>query len=208
MYTLEPKDPKTYTANFDAIYSRLSGIYDFVVRHTPFYNTWVAPAIPLIRGPRVLEISFGTGWLITHYANRFETYGIDLNQKMIQITTRNLKAAGITIPLQRANIEAIPYRSEVFDTVVNTMAFSGYPRADRAMSEIRRVLKPGGRLILIDAGWPEDRNWMGSIFTRLVEATGDILRDMGLIFTQHGFEYRQEVVGLFGSLYLYIAEKL
>ncbi len=128
--------------------------------------------------------------------------------KMIQITSRNLLAAGINIPLQRANVEALPYRSETFDTGVNTMAFSGYPRADRAMSEIRRVLKPGARLILIDVGWPEDGNWRGRIFTRLVEATGDIIRDMGLIFKRHGFEYRQEVVGLFGSLYLYIAQKI
>ncbi len=142
MSTSEPKDPYKYTTHFDAIYSRLSRIYDFVVRHTSFYNTWVAPAIPLIRGPRVLEISFGTGWLITHYASRFKTYGVDLNEKMIQITTRNLKAAGISIPLQRANVEALPYKSEVFDTVVNTMAFSGYPRADQAMSEIRRVPSP------------------------------------------------------------------
>jgi ubiquinone/menaquinone biosynthesis C-methylase UbiE len=152
MDTPEPKNPKTYTANFDVTYSRFSGIYDFLARHTSFYNAWLGPAIPYIQGPRVLEISFGTGWLITRYAKRFETYGIDLNEKMIQITSRNLLAAGITIPLQRANVEAIPYRSETFDTVVNTMAFSGYPRAHRAMSEIRRVLKPGARLILIDAG--------------------------------------------------------
>lgn len=208
MYTPEPKDPKTYTANFDKTYSRFSGIYDFLVRHTSLYNTWVAPAIPFIHGPRVLEISFGTGWLITRYANRFETYGVDLNEKMIRITSRNLLAAGITIPLQRANIEALPYRNEIFDTVVNTMAFSGYPSADQAMGEIRRVLKPGARLVLIDIGWPADRNWIGRAFTRLIEATGDIIRDMGRIFTRHGFEYHHEAIGLFGSLHLYIAQKI
>ncbi len=208
MYTPEPEDPKTYTANFDKIYSRFSGIYDFVAKHTAFYNTWGAPAIPFIQGPRVLEVSFGTGWLISRYANRFETYGIDLNEKMIRITSRNLLASGTTIPLQRANIEALPYRNEIFDTVVNNMAFSGYPRGDQTIEEIRRVLKPGARLVLIDIGWPADGNWMGRTITRLVEATGDLIRNMELLFTQHGFEFTHKAIGLFGSLNLYIAQKI
>ena len=162
MYNSEPKDPKRYTANFDVFYSGFSGIYDFFVRHTSLWKAWVGPAVPHIRGPRVLEISFGTGWLITQYASRFETYGVDLNKKMIKVTSRNLLASGIKVPLQRASVEALPFRSETFDTVVNTMAFSGYPRADRAMSEIHRVLKPGARLVLIDIGFPEDGNWMGT----------------------------------------------
>ncbi len=207
MPKLEPKDPKAYTTSFDAFYTQFSGIYDFLVRHTSLWNAWVGPAIPRIRGPRVLEISFGTGWLITHYASRFETCGIDLNEKMIRITSRNLLANGVRIPLQRASVEALPYRSETFDTVVNTMAFSGYPRADSAMSEICRVLKPGGRLVLIDIGYPEDGNWMGKNLARFIEATGDILRDMGKIFTQHGFAFSHETIGGFGSVHLYVAQK-
>ena len=207
MYENEPKDPKAYTDNFDVTYTRFSGIYDFLARHTSFYEAWLGPAIPHIRGPRVLEISFGTGWLITRYANRFETYGIDINEKMIRITSRNLLAAGITIPLQRANVEALPFRSEIFDTVVNTMAFSGYPRADRAMSEIRRVLKPGARLVLIDIGYPDDRNWMGRAITHVIAATGDVIRDMGFIFAKNDFEFSNETIGLFGSLHMYVAQK-
>ncbi len=207
MSRLEPKDPKTYTTHFNTLYSRFSGTYDFLVKHYPPWQALVGRAIPCIRGPRVLEVSCGTGWLISQYASRFETYGIDLNEKMTQITSRNLRAAGQTAQLQRANVEALPFRREIFDTIVNTAAFSGYPRADRAMSEFHRVLKPGGRLVLIDAGFPKDGNWMGSALARLVEATGDILRDMGPIFIRNGFAFHDEVIGGFGSIYLYIAEK-
>ncbi len=203
----EPKNPEVYTSHFDAIYSRFGGIYDFAVKHTSLWEVWEAPIIPLIRGPRVLEVSFGPGWLITRYAGHFETYGIDFNMRLIRITSRNLQAAGISIPLQRANVEALPYRSDTFDTLVNTMAFSGYPRADQAMSEFRRVLKPGGRLLLMDMGLPEDGNWIGQLLVRLYEASGDIARDMGPIFSRHRFSFSHKTVGGRGSIHFYIAQK-
>ncbi len=207
MRKLEPKNPKTYTAHFNTFYSLFSGIYDFLVKHDPPWQVLVGRAIPHIRGPRVLEVSFGTGWLLTRYASPFETYGIDLNWKMIQTTTRNLRAAEATAQLQQANVEALPYMSETFDTIVNTAAFSGYPRADNAMREFHRVLKPDGRLVLIDVGYPKDGNWMGKALARFTEVTGDILRDMDPIFTRNGFVFQSEVIGGFGSMYLYIAQK-
>lgn len=204
----EPPDPEAYSARNNAVYSRLAGIYDFAVRHTSLYNRWLLPALRHIRGPRVLEVSFGTGWLLSRYAGRFDTYGIDLNRDMIRVTTRNLRVAGHTIPLQQARVEALPYRTECFDTVVNTMAFGGYPRADEAMSEIRRVLKPGGRLILVDMAMPADRNRMGRIWIRVYIASRDILRDMRELFHRHGFTYSDEAIGLSGSLHLYVADKI
>ncbi len=203
----EPKDPKTYTRNFNTFYSYFSGVYDFLVKHTHFWQILVARAIPNIQGPRVLEVSFGTGWLISQYATRFDTYGIDLNAKMIHITSHNLREAGKTAQIQQANVEALPYRSESFDTVVNTAAFSGYPRADIAMSELHRVLKPEGRLVLIDVGFPKDGNWLGHALARFTVATGDILRDMGPIFIRNGFVFHEELIGGFGSMFLYIAQK-
>jgi SAM-dependent methyltransferase len=75
------------------------------------------------------------------------------------------------------------------------------------MSEIRRVLKPGARLILVDIGYPEDGNLMGRALARFNAATGDIIRDMPEIFTRHGFIFNHEVIGGFGTLHLYIAQK-
>ena len=91
----------------------------------------------------MLEVSFGTGFLLTQYANAFDTDGIDYNEKMVTVATKNLKRKGISARLQQGNVEHLPYQDDFFDCVVNTMAFSGYPDAHRAMSELRRVLKPG-----------------------------------------------------------------
>jgi ubiquinone/menaquinone biosynthesis C-methylase UbiE len=207
MYTPEPEDPSAFTASFDTEYSRIASIYDFLVRRTPLWKSWIAPAIPHIQGPRVLEVSFGTGWLLTQYASRFHTFGIDLNAKMLAVATHNLAAAHVAVPLVRGGVESLPYRSASFDTVVNTMSFSGYPRADTAMAEISRVLKATGRLVLIDIAPPPDRNWLGAAMIRLWAASGDIVRDMDGVLQRHGFAFSCEPIGGFGSVHLYVAAK-
>jgi ubiquinone/menaquinone biosynthesis C-methylase UbiE len=203
----EPRDPKRYSSNFNTFYTIFSPVYDSMVKHSRKWQGMIGHAIPQIKGPRVLEVSVGTGWLISQYAERYDTYGVDLNTKMLRVTSRNLRAAGKSAKLQQANVEALPFRDEAFDTIVNTTAFSGYPRADRAMSEFYRVLKADGRLVLIDIGYPEDRNTIGMALGWLTEASGDILRDMGAIFSRNSFRYSKEVFGLYGTLSMYIAEK-
>ena len=87
------------------------------------------------------------------------------------------------------------------------MAFSAYPDGMKAMSELHRVLKPGGKLILIDIEYPKNRNWLGMKATRAWMAMGDIIREMPPIFEQFGFDYTDEEIGGFGSVHLYVAHK-
>jgi len=107
---------------------------------------------------KVLEALFGTGYLLTHYAADFEVYGANYNQKMVEIARRNLAQAGVSAYLRHGDVESLPYEAESFDSVVSTMAFSGYPGGAKATSEMRRVLKEGGRLILIDVNYLWDGN--------------------------------------------------
>jgi len=141
------------------------------------------------------------------YANRFETHGIDLNARMVAITKRNLEKCEVRADLAQGNVEQLPYVSECFDTVVSTMALSGYPDSARAMSEIRRVLKPGGLLVLIDVNYPAERNWLGVRLTRLWQRLGDIIRDVGKLLEDHGFDYEDQEIGGFGSIHMYICHK-
>ena len=121
-YSAEPEDKRQFTDSFDRFYSRFARLYDWAVKLTPWWRRWLRQALPHIAGPRVLEVSFGTGWLLTQYAGRFETHGIDLNEAMVAVARRNLERGGAVAELRSGNVEALPYPDDAFDTVVNTIA--------------------------------------------------------------------------------------
>ena len=188
VYSNEPSDKEEFTQQFDRTYTMIAGVYDLAVKV-------------------LLEVSFGTGYLLTRYADRFETHGIDYNEKLLAVASDNLKKRGITAELRVGNVESLPYDDESFDCIVNTMAFTAYPDGMKAMSEFHRVLRAGGKLVLIDIEYPADRNWLGMRMTRIWIALGDIVRDMGALFRQFNFEYTDREIGGFGSVHLYLAEK-
>ena len=206
-YSEEPSDKQQFTAQFDHAYTQFAGIYDFAVKALPVWKTWIKQAIPYIKGPRVLEVSFGTGYLLTRYAGQFETYGVDYNLRMAATARRNLEKAGLEAQLQVADATALPYPDQVFDSLVSTMSFTGYPDGLKAMSELWRVLKPGGRLILVDINYPADQNRLGIALTGLFASLGDIIRGMDAIFGALDIPYQDHEIGGFGSVHLYIAEK-
>jgi len=206
-YSTEPTDKEKFTRANDRMYSFFAGVYDFVVKVLPVWKNWLNHALPHIQGPKVLETSFGTGYLLTKYADKFDTYGIDYNEKFVTMATEKLQKKNISATLQKADIEDLPFDDETFDCIINTMAFTGYPNGEKAMAEIHRVLKPGGKFILIDIDYPTNRNWLGMKLTRLWAALGDLIRDMDLLFHQFNFEYTDEEIGGFGSVHLYVAKK-
>lgn len=206
-YSPEPENKAKYTAQMDKIYSASAGVYDFMVKVLPTWKNWVNHALPYIEGPRVLEVSFGTGYLLTQYADRFETHGVDYNENMAATAKNNLAQTGITAALSQGDVESLPYKDNSFDTVVNTMAFTGYPDAHRALSELHRVLKPGGRLVMVDIAYPKDSNWLGVQFTKFWMAFGDLVRDMDKLFQDFNFETSDREIGGFGSVHLFIAKK-
>ncbi|NRA02778.1 MAG: methyltransferase domain-containing protein [Myxococcales bacterium] len=200
-------DKSGFTERWDSFYSRYADAYDWAVKYLPLWKNWLKRAIPEIKGPRVLEVSFGTGYLMSRYADKFDTYGIDYNAHMLTTTADNLKEKGLSAHLSRGDVEQLPYADESFNTIVDTMAFSGYPDAEKALSEIMRVLKHEGKLVLIDFDHPNDGNWLGSAVAKSWEAGGDIIHDLKRMFDKQGLEYSDKPIGGFGSVHLYVVKK-
>jgi len=91
--------------------------------------------------------------------------------------------------------------------LVSTMAFSGYPSGIAALSEMKRVLRSGGKLILIDVNHPADGGRLGAMWVRFWKANGDLIRDMEPLFRGLGLDYSDHEIGGAGSIHLYVARK-
>jgi ubiquinone/menaquinone biosynthesis C-methylase UbiE len=192
----------------DKGYSKYGKVYDVAVKLLPVWKTWIKKVIPYIEGKRVLEVSFGTGYLMMQYADKYETYGIDFNAEMVEVARKNLSGKGIKASLHQANVEELPYPDNYFDTVINTMAFSGYPNERNAMSEFYRVLKNDGKLLIVDFDYPANRNRFGYWLTKLMESAGDTIRYISKSLQEFSFEFTEEEIGGFGSVHFYRARKL
>lgn len=207
IYSKEPEDRTEYTNRLNNEYTKYARVYDIGIKILPFWKTWLKKVIPHIEGKRVLEVSFGTGYLLCLYASEFETYGIDYNGKMVEIAQENLRKKGIQANLQQGNVESLPFQDEFFDCIVNTMSFTGYPNGRQAVSEFYRVLRYGGKLIILDFDYPANRNWFGYKLVKFMEAAGDTIKDIFSFLKAFSFKFSETEVGGFGSVHLYIAIK-
>ncbi|SRR6266540_2086501 len=99
---------------------------------------------------QVLEVAIGTGLNLPIYPDEVMLTGIDLSQAMLDIAADRAAELGRTVTLQQANAHDLPFDDNSFDTVVCTFGLCAIPDAEAAVGEMRRVLRPGGRLLLAD----------------------------------------------------------
>lgn len=194
-----------YTLKMDRAYNWMARIYSLFLFFFPVWKRWIRSVEPHIKGPSVLEVSFGNGYLMSRYASDSElsVSGLDYNEKMVEIARRRLIKNHENADLVQGNVEALPFPDESFDTVINTMALTGYPNATKALSEIYRVLKVGGVLLLVDFDYPRDRNRWGFMLVRLWDSMGDIIRNIPTHLEQAGFRSEETLIGGFGTVRLF-----
>lgn len=97
-----------------------------------------------------LEVAIGTGLNLPHYAAGVRITGVDLSTEMLAVAEARAQALELQISLKEADAQDLPFEDRSFDTVVCTYALCSVPDEAVAVLEMRRVLKPGGRLILVD----------------------------------------------------------
>lgn len=192
---------------FDQLASRFTGLYDLGIMLHPLWGPRLRKALTQMKGPRVLEVSFGTGFLMSQYADRFETTGLDYNPRMIEATRKRLADRGLRAHLLRGDAHAMPFPDDSFDCLVNTDAFTLYVDPVKAMGEFYRVLKPGGRLVLLEYNYPKDRNWFGMKLMIIPKLLGMPFRDFDELLSGVGFQYEDHPVGMSGVLHMYVGTK-
>jgi ubiquinone/menaquinone biosynthesis C-methylase UbiE len=106
---------------------------------------------------RVLEIGSGSGLNLPYYRPVVrEVLALEPDENLLAMA-RRVPHAEIPVNFIEASAEAIPLDDGSVDTVVTTWTLCTIPRADAALSEMRRVLKPDGRLLFVEHGLSPDR---------------------------------------------------
>ena len=105
----------------------------------------------------ILEIGFGTGLNLEHYPERVRRLtAVDPGVGMSRIARRRIEKSHIDVDLRVQTAEELPFEDERFDCVVSTWTLCSIQDAERAVSEIGRVLRPGGRYIFLEHGLGDD----------------------------------------------------
>jgi ubiquinone/menaquinone biosynthesis C-methylase UbiE len=103
-----------------------------------------------LQDERVLDVGCGTGVLLERIVDRFpdaQATGVDLSPAMVAQARRRLPPQ---VTLEVADAEALPFPASSFDFVLSLSSFHFWPDPRRALAELRRVLRPGGRTVITD----------------------------------------------------------
>jgi ubiquinone/menaquinone biosynthesis C-methylase UbiE len=106
---------------------------------------------------RVLEVAIGTGRSLPYYQAGTNVTGVELSPAMLAIARQRAADIGCEVDFREGDAEHLPFQDGLFDTVVCSLALCTIPSPAAAIGEMKRVLAPGGRLLLLDhvgSTWP------------------------------------------------------
>jgi ubiquinone/menaquinone biosynthesis C-methylase UbiE len=105
----------------------------------------------------ILEIGFGTGLNLGHYPDHVRRItAIDPGVGMARIARQRIEQSHLDVELQIQTAEKLPFDAGRFDSVISTWTLCSIPDANRALAEIGRVLRPGGRFLFLEHGLSDD----------------------------------------------------
>ena len=156
-----------------------------------------AKLVPLAHG-RVLEIGIGTGLNLRHYdlQKLDELWGLDPALELNGLAQKRMRKAGLEVRLLPLPAEEIPAPNGHFDTVVCTYTLCTVPDPLQALSEMRRVLAPQGKLLFCEHGRAPDasvRRWQDRInpYWKPLAGGCNLNRDMPNLLLESGFKLDQ-----------------
>jgi demethylmenaquinone methyltransferase/2-methoxy-6-polyprenyl-1,4-benzoquinol methylase len=141
------------------VFDSVAGKYDLMndLMSLGLHRAWKAYAVAVAApkpGDRVLDVAAGTGDLTRALARRVGPSGCvvhtDINEAMLAAGRDRLLDAGFSLPTALCDAEALPFASASFDLVSVAFGLRNMTHKERALREMARVLKPGGKLVVLE----------------------------------------------------------
>lgn len=177
----------------------LPRLVDLVMRHGEI-GRYRAAVVPRAAGT-VLEIGAGSGLNFAYYGSEVEQlYALDPSTRLLRMAAGRVSRARMPVALLAASGEALPLPDACLDAVVMTFTLCTIPDPAQALHEMRRVLKPGGRLFFAEHGLAPDpavQRWQQrcSPLWRRLAGGCNLDRRIDALIAASGFELRELSTG-------------
>jgi len=144
------------------MFDRIAGLYDRMnsVMTAGLHHKWrrrAADLAELAAGGRALDVATGTGDLALELARRVgsggEVIGVDFSERMLELA--RTKAAGARVRFESGNALALEYPDGAFDAATVGFGARNFSDLERGLSEMARVVRPGGRVVVLEITTPQ-----------------------------------------------------
>ncbi len=133
-------------------YDRLAAVYDLRESGVEqrLFAAWRRRLWCRVQGPRVLEVGVGTGKNMPYYPPGMQITAIDLSPGMLSRARLRAEELGIAVDLREMDVEHLQFPDASFDTAIDTFVFCSVPDPIQGLRELRRVVRPGGQVLLLE----------------------------------------------------------
>lgn len=177
-------------------WDKAASLFDFMnggieLRYGDYKREWFSQVVG-----RTLLVAVGTGLDLQYFPQGSNVLGIDISWKMLEKAKGKSENTALDIKLVRTDTQMLGFTDNVFDTVVTSCTFCSVPDPVKGLCEIRRVLKPGGKLLMFEHV-RSDIFWMGPMMDMMTYVSRmfgpDLNRRTGENISKAGFKLLREV---------------
>lgn len=132
-------------------YDRIAPVYDLLEGAMERrFRLWRRELWALVEAGETLAMGVGTGKNLPFHPRDGRVIGLDISAKMLKRGLKRKVRLGASVKLQVADVQSLPHEDGRFDTAVATFLFCSVPDPVRGLREARRILRRGGRLLLLE----------------------------------------------------------
>lgn len=151
-------------------YDRIAPVYDLLER--PMENAtlpWRRRLWAEVRGERILEVGVGTGRDLPFYPKAADVVAVDISPRMLARARSRAGRMGIEVDLREMDAQFLDFTDNSFDSAVATFVFCSVPDPVQGLRELGRVVKAGGRILLLEHVRPRGRllGWLFDVLSSL-----------------------------------------